>query len=114
MKNYLKYIPTLTNVYMGIFLILLGVMLRYSGSFTIQIGEQGPIPIPIPMLINSTWIAWFVVWLGIDTMIFRGKATPLILQKTITPIIKYILENTIGIERLQKLEQRLSKKEQSA
>jgi len=109
MKNYLKYIPTLTNIYMGLFLILIGIMLRYGGSFSIQIGEQNPIPVPIPTL-TDTWIAWLVVWLGIDTMIFRGRATPFIIQKTIVPVIRYILESTIGKERLQKLEQRICKK----
>ena len=112
MKRYLEYPPTLSDIYAGMFLILIGIMIRSGGSLTIQIGKRNPTLVPIPMLTNNVWIAWLTIWIGIDLAIFKGRASNFILQKTIIPVVKYILENTIGKERLNKLEQRFRKDKQ--
>ena len=56
------------------------------------------------------WLGWALIWLAIDDMFFRGKATIFLLSKTIVPVVETILKAVLGEEQFNRLIKRLKEK----
>lgn len=107
MKNLLKYL-SIGNILSGWFLMTLGLFLVTGGQIGVQVGERGPVWVPIPR-IEQTWVAWVIVWLGFDSM-FNNKITNLILTRIVYPILKPILEPISKHPIIQKIVEKLEEK----
>lgn len=92
----------------GMVLIVLGLLLMGGGGIGVKTTpESEPIWVLLPML--DAWVCWLLIWFGIDQMIFKGKATTFVMNKTVVPIFEPILEGVIGKDRLEKLNRKLGK-----
>lgn len=106
--KYQKYLPNLGQIYRGMFIIIIGMLLVAGGSFGIKASpESEPQWIEFPIM--DTWVCLIVVWFGLDELLFRGKATEYIVKKTIAPVLKVVLERSLGEDKLRKIEKALAK-----
>jgi hypothetical protein len=100
----LSRFPAPRNVYGGMILILVGLLLRTGGSFGIKPTPEAAFYwIPIPIM--PEWFSWLVVWMGLDEAIFRSKATSYILKKVGKPLLVGIL----GQDRVNVVKTKLAK-----
>ena len=108
--NWARYIPTLSELASGAFIIGLGLLALRGGGFAIQVGPDTE---PIWILENYTLpsiVCGLLIYIGIDTAVFKGKATPWIFWKLVAPVLKVILKATIGEDRLKAWEEKLTKR----
>ena len=114
-KYWTKQMPTIANFGTGGLMMLLGLTAQTGGGLAIKIAADSE-PTWISLEGLPTWICWFIVWLGFDEMVFRGRATNWLIKKYAQPIIEVILKSTVGEEKLkaweEKLERKFGKKEE--
>lgn len=100
MRDILKYIPTVNELYSGFLFVVISMAFYTGCSFGIKTPQSEIIWITIPQL--DTWVCLIIFWFGIDKIFCKDKATLFLIDKLITPIIKPILTNIIGEERLKR------------
>ena len=115
LDSWAKQMPTLSHLGTGSLMIFLGATAQTGGGFGIKTAIDSE-PTWISLGGIPAWICWFIIWLGIDEMIFRGRATNWLMKKYIIPAIEGILKSTVGEEKLkaweEKLEHKFGKKEE--
>lgn len=106
--NWARYIPTLSELASGAFLIGLGLLALRGGGFAIQVSPNAD---PIWVLQNYTLpsvVCGLIIYMGIDIAVFRSRATPWIFRGFVAPVLKVILSATIGEDRLKAWEKNLA------
>ena len=95
MKKLLDYLPSLHDVYIGIFLIMLGILMLNGGGFAVQISpESVPHWIVFPT-VNSV-ACWLIIWLGIDSTVTGSKITAFVLSGVLKPLLSGVVKSIRG------------------
>lgn len=100
LDQWTRYIPSLSELASGVFFISLGLLALRGGGFAIQTNPDSE---PIWILQNYTLpgvVCWLLVWIGIDTAAFKGRATAWIFMKFIVPVLEAVAKATFGEEKL--------------
>lgn len=110
LDNIAKHMPTISDLGVGLILIFVGFTAWTGGGIGIRATADSE-PAWTTLASLPKWICVFVVWFGIDSMIFKGRATPWFLRKYVQPVIVAVLEAIVGEERLESWRKKLNKKE---
>lgn len=98
MQNVKKLLKSFKPDYNGLFLIIIGLLMVTGGSFGIKSTiDHEPIWIALPKV--DLWVAYFIVWIGIDILIFSGKATTWVIKNTLGRFLRLV----IGEDRIERM-----------
>lgn len=105
-KNMSRYLPTYSDLMRGIPLVILGSLFMNGGGIGLKATEDAEwIPVMLPKL--DAWICYLVMWLGIDTFVFKAKATTFVMDKTLVPILRLVIVSIVGEDRVVKITSKL-------
>ena len=107
--NIAKYAPTWSDIGTGILFIFMGFTAWTGGAIGILVSE-GADPTWISLSGIPRWIGMVLILLGADSLVFKGRAIPWLMNKYITPGIEAVLKATLGEERLERLSEKLDKR----
>jgi len=108
LDNIANHMPTPTEIGTGLVFILIGLAAWNGGAIGIK-GTVDADPTWINLEFLPKWICVLVIWLGVDSLLCKGRVTPWFLTKYAQPTIEAVLKATIGEDRLKSLSKSLSK-----
>jgi len=91
-------------------MLLIGLLIVTGGRIGIQATPTSEVRWIEAFAELDAWFGWTVIWLAFDDLLFGDKATMFLISKTIGPVVRAVLSNLLGKERLDALTKRLESK----
>lgn len=111
LDNIVKHMPTISDMGVGLILIFFGLTAWTGGGIGIR-GAVDAEPTWISLASLPRWACVFMVWFGVDSLLFKGRVTPWFTRRYVTPAIESVLKATIGEDRLESWSKKLGKKKE--
>lgn len=108
LDNIAKHMPGWNDIGLGILCLALAFTAWNGGGIGIQMApDVDPVWVSLGGL--PKWMIVLLIWFGVDSIVFKGRASPWLLNKYVLPRVDGVLKAVMGEERYERLKKKLDK-----